>query len=221
MECDASSFAPGTRVYYRHAQDDQAAQCVECDRGPYSGLVVRSLLIIAAIIAGAAGLYKGVILYTERNPSRYAKYQRFWCVINAPVKCKILVGFYMIVVKLEDVYEVSLPAEVKAMLRVIRITLSLGLGSLPSVLTCVGLPGFEAYLVLWFIAPIAASICLLLTSAGYMLLRLHLDPRRPPCTALTFRSVWRLAVPLILRMLFLLVSIQWRSNPRPACSLER
>ena len=59
----------------------------------------------------------------------------------------------MLVTKIESVYEVMLPADVRRFLSYFRIGISVGLSDTTSVLTCLGLRGFEAQLILWMLVP--------------------------------------------------------------------
>ena len=52
---------------------------------------------------------------------------KFLCGLTLLTKLKILVGFSQIVIKIEPVYDVYLPAEVRAVIRRLRIVVSLGI----------------------------------------------------------------------------------------------
>ena len=59
----------------------------------------------------------------------------------------------MIVTKIEVVYEVYLPPEVRALLANIRFIISLGLEGIP--LACVGANGYVQRLLFWMLFPLA------------------------------------------------------------------
>ena len=58
----------------------------------------------------------------------------------------------MIATKVENVYEVYLPPEVRVLLEQIRFVISLGLEAIP--LTCIGADGYVRRLLFWMLAPI-------------------------------------------------------------------
>ena len=72
---------------------------------------------------------------------------RSWAVFSPADKLKILVGFYMIATKVEKVYDLYFPAEVRALLNTFTIWFSLGMEGIP--LECVGAVGYEKKLQLW------------------------------------------------------------------------
>jgi len=104
-------------------------------------------------------------------------------------------------VKIEEVSEVTLPAQVKAWMRTFRIAVSFGLGALPSFLACLGLPGFYARLLFWFIAPIVAVLLALVASVGYITWSVGSSVAIQP------KRVLKFAAPILLRLLFILYPI--------------
>ena len=64
--------------------------------------------------------------------------RRFWSTTKPLNKLKVLVGFYMVVTKVEAVYELTLPSDVKRLLSYFTLGISLGLTSSNEVLTCMG-----------------------------------------------------------------------------------
>ena len=60
----------------------------------------------------------------------------------------------MIATKVENVYNLYFPAEVRALLNSFRVWFSLGMEGVP--LECVGAVGYEKKLALWFTAPLIA-----------------------------------------------------------------
>jgi hypothetical protein len=74
---------------------------------------------------------------------------------------QIVWGFYAIVTKVDDVYEVTLTAEVRQFISYIRVVFTLGLDNSTAFLTCLGLDGFLVRLIFWMLVPptlIAMSI---------------------------------------------------------------
>ena len=100
----------------------------------------------------------------------------------------------MIVVKIDDVYQVNMPASVRAMLEIFRMVVSFGLGTTNDVLACLGAPRFINRLAVWMVLPAFLVICVLLGCV------VHLAIKR----RLTRAAVLQAALPWITRALFLL-----------------
>ena len=80
---------------------------------------------------------------------------------------KVLLGFYQIATKVEDVYEVFLPAQVRGTLQQFRVVVSLGIEGVP--LACVGANGYMRRLLFWLFAPLvlfAVTASVVLANAG-------------------------------------------------------
>ena len=58
----------------------------------------------------------------------------------------------MIATKIEDVYDIYLPADVRVLLEQLRIGISLGIEGVP--LACVGANGYFKKLLFWMLAPV-------------------------------------------------------------------
>jgi hypothetical protein len=141
--------------YYVSAAKDVFAHCETCDNAVRNGLT--SGLGIAAVMLGSVALLAGVIIWRlRRNPTNRATLAwAFDVAVNKytlPNKIKIIVGFYMIATKIEDVYQVFLPPEVREILQQIQIVISLGLGGIP--LACVGADGYVNRLLFWMVSPL-------------------------------------------------------------------
>ena len=59
----------------------------------------------------------------------------------------------MLVTKIDSVYEVMLPADVRRFLAYFRLGVSMGLNNTSSFLTCLGVGGFHWQLGLWMLVP--------------------------------------------------------------------
>jgi hypothetical protein len=64
----------------------------------------------------------------------------------------------MIVTQVENVYETTLPAEVRQLLYIVQFTITLGITGMKDVLQCMGFEGFLSRLGFWMIMP-AALVC--------------------------------------------------------------
>ena len=88
--------------------------------------------------------------------------------LSVPIKLKIIVSFYQIVIQLETVYQLYLPADVRALLASIQVIISLGIEAVP--LVCVGAKGYLGRLIFWMLVPLVLVIIAALGIAGRLLL---------------------------------------------------
>jgi len=158
------------RVFYDKASSDNVARCPQC-----KDLVVQSMLTGCAFVAGALALVAstGCLLRSLPRDVR-TNIVRFWFAAKVETKFKIIFGFYAIVTKVEDVYEVVLPPKVQQLLGLFRVTVDLGMDSITSVLTCLDLDGFETQLAFWMLLPpiliggiLAGTVVRLFCGRGY------------------------------------------------------
>lgn len=82
------------------------------------------------------------------------------------------------------------------MLSYLTFAVSIGLGNADDVLGCIGIRGFEARLIFWILLPAALA---LLVAIGSFLIE---AARR--CKLASYRQIVERALPLILRIFFLL-----------------
>jgi len=118
--------------------------------------------------------------------------RRVWAVYKVPNKIKIVLGFYMITVKVGTIYEVELPDEIKAILAAISVPLSLGVDIFTSSLDCIGLGGYFLRLLFYIVAPAGLFAVIFLAVAVGL-------PReeRTSCTAVLLAGL-----PPVLKCLF-------------------
>jgi hypothetical protein len=139
-------------TYYVEAEDSEYAHCAPCadavSSGAKSTVGVCVIVLLVLVSVGAAAFCC--------IPKRM---ERLWTSMFAVIeeytlgnKLKILIGYYMIATRVEHVYEVFLPAEVRGLLKQIRIVISLGIESIP--LRCVGANGYVKRLLFWMITPL-------------------------------------------------------------------
>ena len=77
-------------------------------------------------------------------------------------KFKIVLGFYMIATKVSGVYDVSLPADVRAVLERLTVVVSFGMGGVATTpLECVGLAGYVPRLLFWMIVPAVLTVIIM------------------------------------------------------------
>ena len=90
-----------------------------------------------------------------------------------------------------------MPTEVRAVINVLRLGVSVGLGSTDSVLACLGMPRFLHRLVFWMVTPLALVLAILVGSV------IRLAATR----SLSLRALYGASLPLITRLLFLVYPI--------------
>jgi hypothetical protein len=106
----------------------------------------------------------------------------------------VLWGFYAIVTKVGDVYEITLTSEVRRVMAYFHFAVSFGLGSSTSLLTCLGLHGFFVRLLFWLFAPLALCLVCIVGALVHLVYE-----RRYSHTALLEN-----ALPLVLVALFVM-----------------
>ena len=111
----------------------------------------------------------------------------------------------MITTKIDDVYEVELPPEVKAILSVCSTMVSFGFSSIGSVLECLGMRGYVPELTVYMVTP--AVIALVVLLVGIARVRCH-DAAEHTATSLFEKTapstlnVIFLAYPLVTNVAF-------------------
>ena len=94
---------------------------------------------------------------------------RLWRAAKPANKLKVLIGFYMIAIKIESIYEVELPEAVRRLMGFFTVSLSMGLNSSNDVLTCLGLDGFAYRLLFWLVAPLVLVGMICVASFGLLI----------------------------------------------------
>lgn len=109
-----------------------------------------------------------------------------------------MISFYQIATKIDVVYEVNLPAQIKQLLSYFTLGISFGLGSMTDVLTCLGFSGFLRRLLFWMVLPMVLVMFIFVGSV----VRVMIKDRK-----ITRGSLLETAFPNMLRILFLLYPI--------------
>ena len=113
--------------------------------------------------------------------------------MHRPNKLKILIGFYQIATRVETVYDVLLPAEVRELLLTIQLTIAIGIDGIP--LVCVGASGYIPRLVFWTVVPFIVVVTASCVAAARVMLA-H------KCRA-TRTALLEATMPAVLRIFFL------------------
>jgi len=141
-------------VYYVEATSNKEAHCKECGDHLLQTVAVAAA-VLAALSVAAIGL---ACLKCKQRVSRFLL--RF----AAQSKIKILISFYMIATKVHIIYDVALPSDVRAVLRALSFTFTLGLqGIATTPLACLGLGGYVNELRFWIIFPIIVALIVLVS----------------------------------------------------------
>ena len=189
-----SHRSDGLRVYYSAANARQVAQCKGCYNSARDTILGALGVFVALVIAALLV----VLIYCRCLPERQKHIlRRAWLTFTPHVKLKILVGFYLIATKIDSVYEVELPPEVKRLLSGLSLAMSFGFSSVGTVLECLNMRGYVPCLAAYMVAPGAIALVILLVG----LARLMLSGRRR--RAITSAALLEWATPYLLQLLFL------------------
>lgn len=191
---------------YRKASTRSFARCEDCE----SNNLVQYTFGMYAVAAASTLVALLVILFLKGCLPRSARtsLSRLWTACKPTNKFKVIISFYQIVTKVEPVYEVSLPATVRAVLALLSVAVSFGLGSTTDVLTCMGLDGFLRKLLFWMILPLGLSLFIFLGCLARLICKCHL----------TATNLLESSLPLVLRLLFIFYPIVC---PLTACDDSR
>ena len=140
--------------FYQPAETGVNAHCKPCVN--VSSSRGGTLLIAAASVALAAIVVVLVVrrLTPERKQRVVAAWHYMVDVHTLPTKLKIVIGFYQIATRVESVYAILLPEQVRLLLFTLQLAISLGIDGIP--LACVGAAGYYARLVFWMVSPLVA-----------------------------------------------------------------
>ena len=150
-----AELPPGSeQVFYAPATDTSVAMCKPCGNS-----FVSSLLYVALIILGLSCVGFVAHFIKSRYPKKTSWFVQTFSVAN---KIKIMFTFYMVVTKIDNIYEVSMPAEVREQLERLSGWISFGLMGLSTTpLECMGLAGYMPKLFFWMFLPLACSALIL------------------------------------------------------------
>ena len=210
--CDRNNGTQAS-VYYIKAGKGKPARCSEC-----GGTLTST---VGMVIGGFALLLFFSFLGLRYKPKKDGgggatligrASKQMWYVMRTFTphnKLKIVIGFYMIATKVDSVYSVSLPSDVRAFLDSISITVSLGLqGFAMTPLECVGAAGYLPRLIFWMVLPpiamLAVIICVAVHSA---LVAKPEDSAVLSAPAKRVSSLLLKAAPWLLSLLFVLYPI--------------
>lgn len=192
MLCEQNGTAA---IFHRSATTREIAGCVDCEE---NGLVLRTSGLY--LLSGTCVIVILLVLRILKAcmPVRIQMaFNRLWMASRPPIKLKLVLGFYQIATKVDEVYEVNMPAAVRVVMEVFKIGVSFGLGSTADVLTCLGLGGFLRRMLFWMAMPITIALIIFISCLARLVLTCRLSS-----TALLESSL-----PHILKLLFIFYPI--------------
>ena len=195
--CRICSRQPdGLRVYYSAASGQQVAQCKGCYDSARDTILIAFGVIVASVIA----VLIIVLIYRSCLADCLGEHHQkqlsdAWRKFTPHVKLKILISFYVIATKIDIVYEVVLPPEVKRILSVFALIVSFGFTGVNSVLECLDMRGYVPTLTFYMVAP--AAVALLVLLVGWARIRCCTRSATTPTALLEW------AAPYLLQLLFL------------------
>jgi hypothetical protein len=152
-------------VYYAAATTSQPAHCARCRKTARDAilLTICGIFIVALVCAALRLAYRRYLTADFKDRLRSA-----WTLFTPHNKLKIGIGFYQIITKIDTVYDVVIPPEVKRMLNIFSTVVSFGLSSASAVLECLGLHGYVATLTLCTVTPLVIAAVIVVITACAM-----------------------------------------------------
>ena len=146
--CARHDDGPAVRLYYSAATTSQRAQCRVCrETARDSILSALGWLALAAVVALLFRTWYVVCA----SPQQRSALGAAWKIYTPHNKTKILVGFYMIATKIDEVYEVSMPPAIRRLMTSFAFTVSFGVSTVGTVLECLDLSGYVNELAVYVV----------------------------------------------------------------------
>lgn len=185
-----------TNTYYKAADGQEPAGCLECADTLASTIGIASAFIAVALVVAIA------LWRLAKRPCIGRLSTFVYEAFTLHNKLKILAGFYMIAARVDKVYEVRIPSDMRdvydTMTRVVTLGINVGLEVTP--LDCVQLNGYFWRLVFWMALPIGLSASIVVGSWLWLVVNGRGNQA----------NVAKAAAPLLLRLLFLMYPIVTR-----------
>ena len=182
------------------------SQCLGCE-----GYSVRGALALALGVVLGLAAFALLLRWLKLNlGSKWLRMRRqlrqlqlLYGRLSLRAKLKQLYTFYQITTRIETIYSVSMPAEVRDLLNAIMPVFSLSIDSVGVPLQCLSLSSFTNKLLFMMLAPYVICLAILLGCV----LRQHLMARRSAAGShsheLAWRQGWLTALPAINLIFFL------------------
>ncbi len=178
----------GVLVYYVAATTSHRAHCQECRQTArdsillfcgYLGLAAMSALLLFCMYRACLSKRRKLQLHSA------------WRSFTPHHKIKILIGLYMIVYFVPDVYEVEMPPTVKSMLSTFAVSESFGFDGVMSVLQCLQMPHYTHLLAAYMVIPLVLALVVFVVALGRMI---------NTCNCTAFGALLEMALPLCLKL---------------------
>jgi len=189
--------------YYVRATTEAVAHCEPCEEVSSS----RSVVIILLFLSCAVVVAFIAVIFTRMPANAQQLLRQLWHaatqIYRLPNKLKILVGFYQIAARVESVYDILLPAEVRQLLLSIQLTISIGIDGVP--LACVGANGYIPRLLFWMMLPLIVVVATSCVGAARVLISTKLQASRAALVDATLPGVLRiffLSYPIVTNVAF-------------------
>lgn len=188
--CDPTNTSFGKRRFYEGSSESRQAQCYDClDLLSSTGVRNAFLLLVAS-----AALVTALVFIAKRYfPLYLDEWTRYFRALGLLEKLKHCYGFYVIVTKIESVYKVELPVEVKVLLDRLAVIFSFGIDVRLIPKDCFGILSHINRLHFWMVLPVAAIFILVIPMLARLAWRGHFTRDR----------IISRCMPLIMGVLFL------------------
>jgi hypothetical protein len=160
---DSCDDSHNESVHYAVATTSKPAHCADCSESARNAILVIVGVVVVCAVAYA------VLHLAHRHclpAARKDQLQSAWALFTPHNKLKIVINFYQVVTKIDTVYEVELPPEVKQLLGLFSTWVTLGLSHASAVLECFGFRGYMATLTLYILIPVVVAATIIFIAAG-------------------------------------------------------
>ena len=152
-------------VYYAKASKSAYAMCKPC-RDNLRITIFAGVGFVLGLSVVAYLLHRG---FHHLSPAHKKSLASAWLAFKPLNKLKIMVSFYMIVTRINSVYEVELPFAIRRLLSTFSLGISLGFSGVGTPLECLGFHGYPPSLLFWMVAPVVFVGLILLAGIMYQL----------------------------------------------------
>jgi hypothetical protein len=153
--CRLCNRSNDVNVFYKPATAQKGAKCEVC-----LDVVAKVVRMVVATLSAAALALMIVLWIRRRLSSKSVAHLMRIAVRYSPMnKIKIIVVLNQIATRIPSVYEVTLPANIVAVLETFAAMVTLGLDNVAMApLKCMNLEGYEPRLVFWMMLPIVVTL---------------------------------------------------------------
>lgn len=188
--CDDKNASFGNRRYYRPAWETRRASCRGCLELLHSREVWQTALVVFGILA----LVGIVALFVHRRyQAALADWKRYFLALGIPVKLKHVYGFYVIMTRIEGIYHIQLPVEIKAAMDYFYAIFSFGSDMQGIPKECFGITTHLDRLQFWMTLPVIAIVVVVVVILTKLVVK----------RTISFEAVIANCLPPVMTLLFL------------------